>query len=59
MRKLSDMTGSSKSKIMEHEEQLKFSGHFLDENMRTLMLEKEKHVERLFQSEINMEEMRK
>ena len=59
LRNLSNMTSSSKYKIKEQEEQSKISGHLLTEKIRTLMLEKDKHVERLFQSEINMEEMRK
>ena len=59
MRKLLDMTVSYQSKIKEHEKQSKFSGKLLSEEIITLMLGKENHVERLFQSERNMEEMRK
>ena len=58
MRKLLDMTGSSKSKIKEKKKKTILSVHLTAENIRTLMLKKGKHVEQLFKSERNMEETR-
>ena len=59
LRQLSDTTGSLQSKIKEREEQSKLSEHLLVEKVKTLTLEKDKQVERLSQSERNVEEMRK
>ena len=50
LRNLSGMTGSSQSKIKDQEEPSKLSGNLLSEKLWTLMLKKDKHVERLFQS---------
>ena len=55
---MSDMTGSSQSNIKDQEEQSKLSGHLIADKIRTMMLEKDKNVERLFQSERIKEEMR-
>ena len=59
LRNLTNMTGSSQSKIKDKEEQSKLSGHLLAENITTLILKKDKNIEQRFQSERNMEETRK
>ena len=51
------MAGYSQYNIKEQEERSKCSGHLIAENIRNRMLDKDKHLERLFQSERNMEEM--
>ena len=53
------MAGSLQSRIKDQEEQSTFSGNLLAYKISTLMLDKDKHVERLFQNERNMEEMKK